>query len=200
MVAATQPDVSGVSCTTHDAGAPENADGDLFRAFEDEIDAIGGAIAPPRRRGPGRPPGSVNRTTLQLQRFLQARGYRDPAEMLAAIASADLHELARAMMGYAPDFTGPVMLDPDIVSKAVGHQRAAAADLMPYFHQRAPARVDDAGKDENATRVMIVINDSKVNVSSAGNADEGQQLQTLSINDPLPVARMSDDAASDDGK
>lgn len=114
-------------------------DADLFGL---ELDAFEGATIRPAKRGPGRPPGSINRTTLQLQRVLMARGYRDPAEFLAAVMSMSTDELAKAL-GCKP-------------VEALPHQLRAAAELMPYFHQAMPKAVEVKG---DAPRQLIVMGD-----------------------------------------
>jgi hypothetical protein len=133
----------------HSPAAPGEPAGDLF-AFDQEMGALAGqTIAPPARRGPGRPVGSVNRTTLQLQRLLMARGARDPAEFLSSIQSMDVRALARAL--YAPEGGD---LTPAMIDMALGHQRRAAEALMPYFHQKMPIAVQHSGDGQ---RPLIMI-------------------------------------------
>ena len=192
MVASMQPGNSGVLSGTH-ADAPENfTEQDLFAAFEADVDAIGGAISPPpKKRSAGRPTGSVNRTTLQLQRFLLQRGYRDPSEMLAALVSQDPVELARSLGGV--DAAGKVPFD--CALDALKLQRAAAADLMPYFHQRMAQRVELP--PDHGGRALIVINDGPLQVN-LGAQMKAQENQTLSVHDlPLSDEQMSDGAKSD---
>lgn len=134
----------------HTPAAPKPGadEADLFAAelepFED------GTIRPPKRRV-GRPPGSPNRTTLQLQRLLLARGYRDPAEFLAAIVTGDPRQLVADMADKAISLvTFPEVLE---VMKL---QRQAAEALMPYFHQKMPTAVEVKG---DAPRQLIVMGD-----------------------------------------
>ncbi len=121
---------------------------DLFSAELEPFEA--GAIRPPKR-GVGRPPGSPNRTTLQLQKLLLARGYRDPAEFLAAIVTGDPRQLA-ADLGGKP-LKEVSFAEAIEVAKL---QRQAAEGLMPYFHQKMPTAVEVKG---DAPRQLIVMGD-----------------------------------------
>lgn len=137
-------------------GAPEPEAGpeaDLFAGLDAELEQFEGqAVRPPKRQGPGRPPGSVNRTTLQLQRLLMARGYRDPAEFLAAIMSADPRQLTADLAGHGD----PAIVKTADVVEVLKVQRSAAVDLMPYFHQRMPQQVEHVG---DGARPLIIISD-----------------------------------------
>lgn len=138
---------------THTPAAPEPA-GDLF-ALDAELDQFAGhAVAPVAKRGPGRPAGSVNRTTLQLQRLLLQRGYRDPAEFLASIVSMDARELARELT--REEKVGEAVVRVADVRDAVDLQIKAAKELMPYFHQRMPIAVEHHG---DRARPLIIIRD-----------------------------------------
>jgi hypothetical protein len=135
-------------------GAPGGArdpDGGLFAELDGEAEAFARHAVPTPRRA-GRPPGSPNRSTLMLQRWLMARGYRDPAEFLAALVSADTRELAAELAGRpldkAPGFEAAL--------EVLKIQRAAAAELLPYFHQRLPAQVYVKA---DGPRQLIVIGD-----------------------------------------
>ena len=108
-------------------------------AFEDGLDGFSGqAIAPPAKRGAGRPAGSPNRATSKVREYLLARGYRDPMEMQAAIVAADPKELAKALAG--PEEKDKVTFA--MVLEVAKLQQRAAADLMPYFHQAQPKALE----------------------------------------------------------
>ena len=141
------PEGRAVAHTSGAAGDPAQAD--LLaeaEAFAGELSLFEGSDLPPPKRGPGRPPGSPNRATLALKRLLLAKGYRDPAEFLAAIVSSDVKELARA--AGIEGLKGRI----ELVKLRV---RAAEA-LMPYFHQRMPLAVEHSG---DGRRPVIIIND-----------------------------------------
>lgn len=175
----------GISASHTPPGAGDDAAaGDLF-GFE-LAQFEGGSIRPPAK-GPGRPPGSPNRSTLQLQRLLMARGYRDPAEFLAATMTMDVGELASALSCKKVE--------------AMAHQLRAASELMPYFHQKMPVAVEVSNPN---MRPVIIINDSNVaiGVVPAGSTGtmsvhdlEAQQYQQLSGVEP----NGSHDDGSHDG-
>lgn len=108
-------------------------------SFEDGLALFQGqAIAPPAKRGAGRPAGSPNRATSKVREYLLARGYRDPMELLAAVVAMDLAELK----GIGID-----------VKDALALQISAADKLMPYFHQAQPKSLEV--KVEGARPLMI---------------------------------------------
>lgn len=167
---------------------PDAAAGDLL-AFGQELDIFAAdAIAPPKR-GPGRPIGSKSRTTLQLSRFLQAKGYRDPAEFLAAIVSMDLPALATELnLAEGGRF------------EALKLQIAAAKELMPYFHQRMPLAVERIGDNH---RPLFIINDGPAGLG-ARLADAVERMSAHEIVDfqevsEVPPASSHDGRQSDEG-
>ena len=199
MVAAMRAGETGVSRATHAAPA-ENPDGptepDLFRAFEAEVDAIGGTLAPPVRRGPGRPVGSADRTTAQMKRFMAARGYRDPMEVLGAISSADPVILADALC------EGLQLKASDRAAlriKVLGEVRKAAADRLPYEHRRMPQMIETPAVDPNAGRTLIMITDGPTHVS-VGAGPVVQQNQGLSVHAAIEGVVVSDGTMSDEGE
>lgn len=158
----------GVAHTPPNPG--ETAPGDLFADLDEALgDLAGHAIAPPAKRGPGRPAGSVNRTTKQLQGWLMARGYRDPAEFLASIMSADTIALARK-------------LGIEDKAEVLKVQVKAAGELLPYFHQQMPKQVELQGE---RPRALIVINEAGGGIR-APNSRGG-----LSIHDLEPIQQVS---------
>lgn len=187
--------------------ARDGADaGDLFGLSDDEADAralddelaifAGHGIAPPRRRA-GRPPGSPNRATLALKRLLIQRGYRDPAEFLAAVVSMPTAELVASLSERTPEgeVTGPAALD------ALKVQVQAARELMPYWHQKMPIAVQHSGE---AHRPVIIINDGP-HGGLAGMRGESAGAGAMSAHEVLEYQELSpdggkaSDAASDAG-
>ena len=164
---------------THTPDAPGDFERDLF-ALDEELDQFAGQTIAPVKRGPGRPKGVVDRTTLQLSRFLRAKGYRDPAEFLASIVSMDTRELARE-------------LGEEGLAGVVELQVKAAKELMPYFHQKMPLAVEHKG---TAARPLFIINDGEgMGAMIAGAIDRmsafDAQYQEVS---------SGDDASSHDGR
>lgn len=173
----------GVSVGAHAGGEENPGDADLFLDVGREIDLAaqrGGAFAPPAgaKRGVGRPRGSGDRKTLKMWEVLRARGYRDPMEQLAALASSDPNDLGDALCegvaGLKPEHrVGARVKAAAIIAKA-------AADLMPYAYRRLPQEVEVTETRE--TRTLFVI------------ADATQQNQTLSAT----ALDVSDGGLSDD--
>lgn len=77
----------------------------------------------------GRKPGSLNRKTMMMLPMLEALSYRDPAQVLAEIASmpeARLRKLTATEAGRS----------------AMAARLKAAAELMPYCHGKLPVSVN----------------------------------------------------------
>lgn len=156
----------------HTPGSPDGADADLL-GFEQELGLFADqGIKPPVKRSAGRPVGSVNRTTLQLQRLLMARGYRDPAEFLASIVSMGVQDLANALSVVQPD-TGVVQVNR---GAALDLQIKAATALLPYFHQKMPIAVQHSGDGQ---RPLIIINDGP----AGGAVRAVKASETMSVHD-----------------
>lgn len=144
----------------------EGALGDLFGALDADVAAYDGATIAPPQRGRGRPPGSVNRSTREMKRWLEQRGYRDPLEFLASIYSMDTRMLAAKLAGH-----GDVKrVTTDHAFAALDQQRKAAAEAIPYLHQRTPMQVEHSGEAGARPLIMIVEGGSTVR---AGTADDG---------------------------
>lgn len=165
-------------------------------AFGDEVALFADQRIAPPRRGPGRPPGSPNRATLQLKRLMLARGYRDPAEFLSALMSMDVRELAGQLRpdGKARDVTFEQAVE------ALRLQVRGAEALLPYFHQKMPIAVEHSGESQ---RPVIIINDHH---GAARTALQGRQGDAaMSVHEPVEYQRVSDgetvashETASDD--
>ncbi len=187
-------------------GRAENPGGggeaDLFLALDAEAGLFGGqTIAPPVRRGPGRPAGSPNRSTLQLQRWLQAKGYRDPAEFLASVVSMDTRELAAVLKGTRAGEVATVTFDQ--AAEALRVQMRAASELMPYFHQRMPQQVEHRG---DGARPLIIIADGAAGGRSPSGGDgamsvfDHEEIQGLARHATDGSAATShDDGSHDEG-
>lgn len=183
----------GTSTTLTAAGAgnlaaPTDDDGtaDLFGAIDQEIAAFDrDTIAPPApaKRAAGRPKGSPNRSTVQLQRFLLSRGYRDPAEFLAATMSMDARVLAAKLAGHedASRVSFGDALD------VLDLQRRAAGELLPYFHKRLPQAVEHVG--EGARPLIMIVDGPAGGGAASGNPD------AMSIYDTVEYQEVNPDPA-----
>jgi len=92
-----------------------------------------------RRSGPGRPRGSVNRTTRDLVRLIEATG-RHPILAMAEIVATPIDVIARTL--------GCKKIE------AAEYHRKVMSDLAPYVAQRLPLAVQISG----ANAGMLVIN------------------------------------------
>jgi hypothetical protein len=107
-------------------GPEEDTPSPFFQMVARAEEALGGAKI-------GRPRGARNRKTKAFEDWFFAKGYKDPAQLLAEIVSAD----PIALRAQVP---GADMLD---VIKA---QIAAAGELMPYLHGKKPIDLNVTGE------------------------------------------------------
>ena len=82
------------------------------------------------RRAPGRPPGSPNKRAEDVARLIVDR-IGDPLIKLATLAAMPADELAAAASCT--------------VMEALNLQRLAAAEVLPYVHQRRPQALEVKG-------------------------------------------------------
>lgn len=161
---------------TGEAHTPRDGQLDLLAADLDaELagldEGVGGV---PTKRGPGRPPGSPNRTTRQMAGLLRARGYRDPWEFLAALYSTPTAKLMAAIGSK----------DTDRVLEA---QRKAASELMKYTYSPMPVAVEHTG--EGGRPVVAVM------LGGAGPGDAAKVVDGLS----LPIVQYQGVSGSQGG-
>ena len=131
-----------------DKGDQEGVPGDIL-----------GALGEARAGRIGRPPGALNRKTRDFEAWYFGMGFKDPAELLAQVVSADPRELSKVMPGKHP-------LD------AIKVQVAAAGELMPYLHGKMPVRTT---QPDQALPVLI-INSGDNQLAQAKRLQNGKQL------------------------
>lgn len=99
----------------------------------DELDVLDRARA---KRGAGRPAGSRNKRTKDFERYILQNGNRDPALILAEIASTPPEVLVQRS----------AVMDPAKKALTYGAAQAlrtrAAEGLMPYMHGKKPVQVE----------------------------------------------------------
>lgn len=119
------------------AGAPTQGNsGEVQQDFLD-LDGPEGAESPVgaehvRKRGPGRPPGSPNKRTEDLRRFVLSR-FKHPVVALMEIGAMPAHELA-------------AYLDCDR-EQALALQVRALAEAAPYVDSKMPQRIQVTDRD-----------------------------------------------------
>ena len=77
----------------------------------------------------GRKPGSLNRKTLMMMPMLEQLGYRDPAHVLAEVASMPHSRLKKLTATEAG-------------RSALAARLKAASDLMPFCHGKLPVTLN----------------------------------------------------------
>lgn len=125
-VALTEGDAAG-----NGPGEPQATQLALYPA--DQLGALPqdpGARQAQLRRGPGRPPGALNRKTQDWAQLI-VRKYRSPLIFLAEVYSRRVGDLA-AELGCKP-------------IEALEIQRRAASELAPYLHGKMPVQVEVKG-------------------------------------------------------
>lgn len=144
-------------------------DGDQEGVPGEILEALGAA----RAGKIGRPAGALNRKTRDFEAWYHGMGFKDPAELLAQVVSADPGELARVM-------PGKTRLD------ALKVQVAAAGELMPYLHGKMPVRTT---QPDQALPVLVI------------NAGDNQlaQARRLQNGKALAIGRMLVDASDING-
>lgn len=123
-------------------------------------------LAPAPRRGPGRPKGSGNKRSGDLQRYVEAvYGGLTPGQQSAAIGLVTSQEL-RAAGG---DLVRAMALKAQQLARMLGCEGKEAwllmqrerADLLPYIHQkRAPKAEEPAGDQPTHTFIAVPIEDA----------------------------------------
>ena len=114
-----------------DAPAPQATQLALYPAAElGDLPSDRAQRAEQLRRGPGRPPGALNKKTSDWARFILER-YRSPLVFLAEVYSRRVQDLA-AEIGAKP-------------AEALEIQRRAAEALAPYLHGKMPVQVEVKG-------------------------------------------------------
>lgn len=136
------------------------------------------------RRRPGRPEGARNRKSVDFERWFYAKGYTDPAQILAEISSMDVLGLQALAIENAAGLPRQLAKDGDgipthyvttvpSIVELLELKRKAAGDLMPYLHGKKPNQEDE--KDERLPRVIIVTGDNQL--AQAGRIAAGKALR-----------------------
>lgn len=125
----------------------------------------------------GRPKGALNRKTRDFEAWYHAMGFKDPAELLAQVVSADPLALAKTM-------PGKTLLD------ALKLQVAAAEGLMPYLHGKMPTRTTQP--DE---RLPILVINAGTNQLAQGQRLLDGKVLAIRMDDPSENKGLADGEA-----
>lgn len=132
-------------------------------------------LAPAPKRGPGRPKGSGNKRSGDLQRYVEAvYGGLTPGQQSAAIGLVTAKELREA----GGDLVTAMAIKAARLARLIGCEGKEAwllmqrerADLLPYIHQKLPPKAD-GGQGDTPTHTFYA-----VPVEEATAAGGGQQL------------------------
>lgn len=163
-------------------------------AFFDAVAAAG------ERKGLGRPKGARNKKSEAFEKWFYAKGYRDPAQVLAEIMTMDPRALqqialddriARGELQQIGSKDDPVqMVSVPGLLEIVDLQRKAAVDLMPYLHGKKPTEI--VVTDE---RLPILVVASGTNqMAEAAKLIEGRAVMSIG----MPEAKDFKGLAGDD--
>lgn len=170
------------------AAAIEGLKGDLEAAPAAQGEQL--ALLPaaePEKRGPGRPPGAVNKATIAWNDYLRTK-YRDPKETLMALQHKDPKDLAREL-GCKTQEAAAIVI------------RAAEA-LMPYMHRKL---LPEMPSDDGRKPVLIIDGNAEVIAAySGGNGgDDAEEVPLVPVQQNQAVSgdqrAQSDGGQSDEG-
>lgn len=107
-------------------------------------------VAPAPKRGPGRPKGSANKRSGDLQRYVEAvYGGMTPGQQSAQIGLVTAKELREAggdlMVAMAVKARGLAQLLGCEGKEAWLLMQRERADLLPYIHQKRAPKAEEAG-------------------------------------------------------
>lgn len=170
--------------------APEGDEVGAPTAFFDAVAAAGA------KRGAGRPLGARNRKTEAFEKWFYARGYRDPAQVLAELMTMDPRALqqialedkiARGETQQIGSKDDPIQMVtvPGLV-EILDIQRKAAVDLMPYLHGKKPTEV--VITDERLPILVVAAGTNQM--AEAAKLIEGRAA--MSIGQPLDTSKIKD--------
>lgn len=118
-------------------------------------------LSPAPKRGPGRPRGSTNKRSGDLQRYVEAQyGGLTPGQQAAAVGLVTGKELReaggdmiRAMAAKARDLAMQLDIAPALAWELMRKERA---DLLPYIHQKLPPKAE-AGQGDTPTHTFYAV-------------------------------------------
>lgn len=171
----TKDDLAASLAELQEAMTP---DLEQFELLDEDLNPVGDLekianITAVERRGPGRPKGASNRRNAEVFDYLEALGYRCPAQMLMAVQSSDTLALCEALgISGAKNVLGTLKL-----------QVAAASKLIEFKYARKPTEVAVKADGEGSGRPVLLVNGSNVQVN-VGDSDGG-----LSVGQPRKIRK-----------
>lgn len=168
---------ASVDATLAAQQAEADAEAAQLGLFAEPLTGLGQAKALAKgsaaKRGPGRPPGALNRRTEATVKFLLSR-HRDPREVLLEIAEANVYDLA-ALLGCKPH-------------EALTEKRLAAIGVLPYV----AARITPEVVNDNRQVLYLNIIDG---AAQLGAADPGGGV-AVTVLDHLDYVEVAEEASA----
>jgi len=149
-------------------------------------------VAPAPRRGPGRPKGSTNKRSGDLQKYVEAQfAGLTPGQQSAQIALVSAAEL-RAAKG---DVMVAMAVKARDLARMLGCEAKEAwllmqrerADLLPYIHQKRAPKAEDDGKDAPPVTFVAVPVDGMTAAGQGGELSEWETPPDLLENQGVSV-------------
>lgn len=118
-------------------------------------------VARPPKRGPGRPKGSTNKRSGDLQKYVEAQFQGlTPGQQSAQLALVTAAELKAA----AGDLLVAMVTKARLLASGLGCEPKEAwllmqrerADLLPYIHQKRAPKAEDDGKDRPSLTFVAI--------------------------------------------
>lgn len=149
-------------------------------------------VAPAPRRGPGRPKGSTNKRSGDLQKYVEAQfAGLTPGQQSAQIALVSAAELRAAkgdvMMAMAVKAVGLARLLGCEAKEAWLLMQRERADLLPYIHQKRAPKAEDDGKDAPPVTFVAVPVDGMTAAGQGGELNEWDTPPDLLENQEVSV-------------
>lgn len=149
-------------------------------------------VAPAPKRGPGRPKGSGNKRSGDLQRYIEAQySGMTPGQQSAAVGLVSAKELREAK--------GDVLLAMALKAKAlafmIGCETKEAwllmqrerAELLPYIHQKRAPKAEEADKDRPGLTFVAIPMDMATAAGDGASAGEWDTPPDLLTNQSVSV-------------
>lgn len=149
-------------------------------------------VAPAVRRGPGRPKGSTNKRSGDLQKYVEAQfSGLTPGQQSAQIALVTAKELR--------DAKGDLLMAMALKARALAHllgcetkeawllMQRERADLLPYVHQKRAPKAEEDGKDAPPVTFVAVPMDGMTAANQGGEVGEWDTPPDLLQNQEVSV-------------
>lgn len=153
-------------------GTSEGTPSPFFVAVDAATVALGG------QSRLGRPAGATNRKSKSFEKWFYAMGFKDPAQYLAELMSAD----PMALQAMIPKAT---------LLEVINLQVKAAGELMPYLHGKKPTDLSDV-PDEQLPQLFILAGTDQLQQANVLLEARRRQEATLSAGTLIEANEIKD--------